>query len=433
MLPEDKLNSLNILHLSTYDTNRGAARAAYRLHKGLIRLGHDSSMFVEQRYSDDPTVIKFKPPTGFINRLYRLLRRELINKSFGRYQHSRPVGYEIFSDDRSQYGSHILNQIPGRAIINLHWIARFVDYISFLKPVATQTPTVWTLHDMNAFTGGCHYSNGCAKYKIRCGSCPQLGSNRASDLSRRVWKRKHAIFSRIKPERLHIVAPSQWMASKAKNSKLLNKFPVTIIPYGLDTSVFSPRDRQLARDSLEVPRDAQVVLFVADSVSNHRKGFKLLQDALRGIKDIRNLFLMSIGNGKLVVENQIPNIHLGHINNDRILSLIYSAADLFVIPSLEDNLPNTVLESMACGTPVVGFDVGGIPDMVRLGETGLLTPQGDISALRTAIVNLFQDSEKLKMMAVNCYRIAVKEYSLKVQAKRYHELYIKILSESKFA
>ena len=430
MLSKDKQTTLNILHLNTYDIIGGAARAAHRLHRGLLSLGYDSSMFVAARHSDDPTISALIPPSGLKYSLIRLLRRVMIKCSFIRYLRNRPDCYEIFSDDRSQFGSFHLPQLPAPNIINLHWVARFIDYGFFFKGVTELYPVVWTLHDMNAFTGGCHYNNGCQNYKSKCGNCPQLGSTRASDLSYQIWRRKNKIFKKIRPNRLHIVATNKWMATEAKNSGLLRDFPVTTIPYGLDTSVFSPRDRQTSRYALEIPRNSRVVLFVADSTTHQRKGFTLLLEALKGIKDLKSLFLLSIGNGEPVMGDHIPHLHLGHIDNDRLLSLVYSAADLFVIPSLQDNFPNTVLESMACGTPVAGFAVGGIIDMIRPEVTGLLAPQQDINALGNAIVKLLPDSIRLKKMAEDCRRLVVEEYSLEVQAKRYLELYKEIINNS---
>ena len=421
---------MRILHVNTVDSVGGAGRAAYRLHVGLRRLGYDSSMFVAHRYSDDPAVTAFKPPMDLPSRLGRLIRREWIARSFARYRTSRPAGYELFSDNRSQYGADLLDQLPPCDVINLHWIAGFVDYHSYFARVPQHTPVVWTLHDMNAFTGGCHYDHGCGRYTDKCGACPQLGSRDAADLSRRVWQRKREIFEQIEPGRLHIVTPSRWLAKEAERSTLFGRFPISVIPNSLDTHVFSPRDRCIARAALEVPQEARVVLFVADSTGNQRKGFALLAQALAGLGDLTDLYLISLGSGEPTIGAQIPHLHLGHIGNDRLLSLVYSAADLLVIPSLQDNLPNTVLESLTCGTPVVGFAVGGIPDMVHPGVTGLLAPSQDMTALRAAIVDLLQDPAERAKMSANCRRIAVKEYSLEMQAQRYVELYERMLAST---
>jgi glycosyltransferase involved in cell wall biosynthesis len=176
-----------------------------------------------------------------------------------------------------------------------------------------------------------------------------------------------------------------------------------------------------------VPQDTNVILFCADSLGHRRKGFPQLAQALAGLETLNHLFLISLGSGSAPFDIPIPHLHLPPIHNDRFLSLVYSAADLFVISSLQDNLPNTVLEATACGTPVVGFAVGGIPDMVRPGVTGLLVPPCDVVGLLAAILGLIQDEKKRREMSSNCRRIAVEEYSLELQARRYRELYKSLL------
>lgn len=415
--------AMKIVHISTQDINGGAALAAYRLHRGLQRVGHESSMFVATRSSCDPTVLAFAPPIDFASRIRRRLQRERIARDFSRYRASRPAGYELFSDDRSCHGGTILGQLPACDVINLHWIAGFIDYKGFFNAMPHGIPTVWRLADMNAFTGGCHYDHDCGQLIKGCGACPQLGSTDPEDLSRQVWKRKQAVFGAMETNRLHIVALCRWMVELVKDSPLLSKFPVTLIPNGVDLEEFAPRDRRFAREVLGIPQGAQVVMFVSDDVTNRRKGFPLLSQALSGQMQAHDLFLVSVGNGNPPVTGSIPCLHMGRVNNDRWLSLIYSAADVFVIPSLQDNLPNTVLESMACGTPVIGFAVGGIPDMVRAGVTGLLVPPCDVDGLGVAISDLLRDPARLAAMRNHCRRIVVEEYSRELQVRRYSELY----------
>jgi len=414
---------LRVLHVNTAANSGGAARAAYRLHTGLRRLGHDSFMFVARQSSDDPTVKAFTQPMNLRERLRRRLRRERITRSFARYRRSRPAGYESFHDDRTQHGATPLGQLPSCDVVNLHWVAGFVDCQTFLTQVAQHTPIIWTLHDMNPFTGGCHYDDACGRYRARCGACPQLGGNAEGDLSRRVLERKRMALQEIAADRLHIVTPSRWLAEEAGRSTLLGRFSISVIPNGLDTGIFVPRERDVARAALGIPQNAHVVLFVSDSTVNRRKGFPLLNQALAGLSDLTNPFLISLGRGAPRLEAPISHAHLGHIGNDRLLALVYSAADLFVIPSLQDNLPNTVLESFACGTPVVGFNTGGIPDMVRSGVTGMLAEAENTEALRDAIAKLLQNPAKRAEMSANCRRVAVEEYALEVQARRYVELY----------
>jgi glycosyltransferase involved in cell wall biosynthesis len=380
-------------------------------------------MFVANRGSDDPSVVSYVPPMDFPDGLRRVLRRGLIWSDFRRYKSSRPSCHECFNDSRSEDGVALLKQLPPCDLINLHWIAGFVDYGSFFARVSGHIPIVWTFHDMNPFTGGCHYDEGCGRFVERCGGCPQLGSKDLHDLSRQIWRRKRNIFQHIEPETLHIVTPSFWLSEEAKRSSLLGRFSSSVIPYGLDTDIFSPRDPNIARAVLGVPQSARVVLFVAGSTNNWRKGFVFLAEALSELSEQPNLFLVSLGRGKPALNSFVDHLHLGYTDNDRLLSFAYSAADVFVISSFQDNFPNTVLEALACGTPVVGFSVGGIPEMVRSGVTGLLAPPGDERALVDAIRHLLENDATRAAMSANCRRIATEEYSLEMQANRYIKLY----------
>ena len=420
---------MKILHLSTCAGNGGAARAAYRVHAALNREGLDSTMLVRCNGDGLVKVRTFQPPDDPWRRWRRYLRQKQLRLALRRYRAMRPAGSEYFSDDRSDCGADLLAQMPAAEVINLHWVAGLVDYRSFLVPASRRAPLVWRLSDMNPFTGGCHYDNGCGRYLKGCGSCPQLGSSDDKDLSHQIWKRKRETLKNIPPRRLHIVALNRWMADKVGASPLLGNFPVTIIPSGLDLEDFSPRDSHFARQVLGLPQEAKVVLFVAASVDNRRKGFAYLEEALAGLGPRPDLCLASVGRGKAAGNAPISYLHLGRTDNDRLLSLIYSAADLFVIPSLEDNLPSTVLESLACGTPVVGFKVGGIPEVVREGVTGRLAPVGEVDSLRAAILELLENPDKRQEMSANCRRIALEEYSLELMARNYTQLYQRLVAE----
>jgi glycosyltransferase involved in cell wall biosynthesis len=418
---------MKIVHLAKSDLQGGAARAAYRLHKGLQSVGQESLMLVESKTGDDPSVIAAHRPMDLISRLRRGVRDYHIAQDFRRYRNSRPAGYESFSDDRSEYSSALLSQIPTCDVINLHWVPGLLPYNAFFARVPKSTPVVWTLHDMNPFTGGCHYSLGCGRYLDRCGACPQLGSKDDTDLSHQIWRRKEQIFSRVPPSRLRIVTPSKWLAGEVNRSSILGRFPVTVIPYGVNVRDFAPQSRRSIRDLLGIPQDAKVVLFVAELTDSRRKGFLLLAQALaRSAGLVPNLSLVSLGHNKPPMQLHVPWLHLGPLNNDRFLAMVYSLADLFVICSVEDNLPNTVLEAMACGVPAVGVGVGGIPDMIRDGVNGLTVPADPI-ALCTAIGDLLNGTQQREAMSTMCRRIAVKEYSLERQAQQYCEVYKSLL------
>lgn len=424
---------MRIVHFSTSDTAGGAARAAYRVHTGLKGLGHDSRMLAHKKWSVDGTVTGFVPSQGLVDRLRAKARLKRITHDFARYAGTRPPGAEPFADDRTPWAGQPLRAMPAECdIINLHWVAGFVDHQAFFEHFRQHhphVPIVWRLADMAPATGGCHYDRGCGRYTAMCGACPELGSTQEADLSRDIWNRKRDALATLPDHGMHIVATSRWVAEVAAASSLLGRFKRTIIPNALDTSVFQPRDRGFSRDLLGIPRDAKVVLFAADSSKHPRKGFAELAAALEGIRNIEGLTLASVGGGgRPSIGGSIPLINIGKVDDDRILSLAYSAADVYVIPSLQEAFGQTVIESMACGTPIIGFASGGITDTVRPGQTGLLAPTGDVPALRQAIVDLLQDDAHRQRLSQSCRAIALSDYALPVQARQYESLYQSLIA-----
>jgi glycosyltransferase involved in cell wall biosynthesis len=419
---------MKITHINESDIEGGAALAAHRLHTGLRNLGHDSAMYVNTKRSYDPNVVKMLPTFALATRVRRTLRRRQIGRAHAHYSKTRQV-YEFFSDDRSPWSHDMLQQLPSSDILNLHWVANFIDYQSFFAAIPKTLPMVWTFHDLNAMTGGCHFTGGCDRFIKGCGHCPQLGSASLRDLSAQIWERKNQLFQTLSSEQLHLVAISHWMERKIAESPFLGRFPVTWIPNGVDTDIFQPRDRASAREFLfELPKDSKIILFVSASLTNKRKGFAQLRDALATLDNTDNLYCVSVGSGSVSLPDNIPHLHLGMVNNPRFMSFIYSAADVFVIPSAEDNLPNTVLESLACGTPVIGFNVGGIPDMVRPGITGELVPPGSISDLAKTITAMLEESsDTMAKMRQNCRQVILNEYPSALQAQRYADLYENII------
>lgn len=416
---------MDIVHLSTHDGNGGAARAAYRLHRGLRESGVKSSMFVKSKDERDSSTDEFEPDRSFLNRLTRRVKRRWLDVRRRQYEGTRPAGLEPFSQAQTLHGHRVMDSLPEADVYNLHWIRNFIDPLPFFR--AVKRPVIWTLHDMNPFTGGCHYNIDCRKFEGRCGACPQLGSSDENDLSRTVWSRKRAAYrTAALDNRLHVVAPSQWLAKEARNSGLFSEVPVRVIPYGLDTSTFYPRDTRGVRNALGITSQQRIILFVAQSVQNRRKGFDLLVEAFSSFeKD--DVALLSIGSNEPELDTALTHIHLGTITSDPLLSVFYSLADLFVIPSRQDNLPNTVLESMSCGTPVVGFDTGGIPDMVRPGETGWLAEVSNVRALRDTIEQALSDDTTRKRMGRLSREIVEDEYTLEIQARKYAKLYRKFI------
>jgi glycosyltransferase involved in cell wall biosynthesis len=420
---------MRIVQVSTADVAGGASRSAYRLHDGLRRLGQSSQMYVLHKSSNDSTVHQYVPSRKKTTRLFRNARRLALNLAMRRYSNDSSAERTFFSDDRSPFYKDFCANIPECDLIHLHWAAGFIDYGAFFDWLPESVPLVWTLHDMANFTGGCSYDLGCNKFTIRCGSCPQLGSHNENDLTRQSWLRRQKCYSSSDSKRLHVVTPSRWLAEELGRSSLMSSMRRSRIPYGLDLEVFQPRDRKVAREVLGIPSGARVILFVSQDIHTPRKGFRLLTEALMGIEPSGKTFLLSLGMGARPEFKRFAHVHIPSVSDDGLLSLIYSAADIFVAPSLADNLPNTILESIACGTPVVAFDAGGMPDAVRPGITGLLAKAGNQEDLRAAIIQLLGNDSKRAEMSANCRRVALNEYALNIQAQQYLVLYEELLSQ----
>lgn len=421
---------MNVTHLSTSDRGGGAAIAAYRLHDALARAGIGSAVQVRIKITDDPAVLALcEKPDGRMARLSYKWRRWVLRHQRKRALVAAPSTLELFTDDRVAGRTPLYETMARTDVVNLHWVAGLVDIPRFFDSLPKATPFVWTLHDMNPFTGGCHYTLGCNDILSACGTAPPPDGVGRRDLSTEIFARKRAAYSTLVHETTRIVAPSHWLAGEAKRSSLFGDFEVDVIPHSLDTDLFFPRDKAAARELLGLPATGRIVLFVADAVDNYRKGFDLLCDALDRLQPEEGIILVSVGAGRPA---RLPAnyLSLGRFDNDRVMALAYCAADVFVLPTRADNLPNVILEAMACGTPAVAFDVGGVPDVVRPGETGLLAPPEDVSALARAINTLLLDDELRARLAHNCREAAVKEYALDIQARRYIALYEELIEAS---
>lgn len=410
----------------------GAGTAAIRLHDGLLNLNIDSTFYVQN-------IRKWKPKTSSLSTHAHSIKTGIKFTSpewniFHKANHKalsdyikRPIGLEMFSIPWSATKIDSQIEIAAADIIHLHWISGTLsisENIEFLK----SKKIVWTLHDMNPFTGGCHYSGNCYGYENHCGRCPQLGSENINDLSYNIWKIKKSAYRLLD---ITVVSPSQWLAECAQKSSLLSSFPVHVIPYGLPTDVFKPYPQKPIRESLKVPDSSFVILFGADSVNNARKGFRYLLQALNALKNEHtqdSIILAIFGSSNDIAKHLgYQTICFDYVEKDSELAMIYSMADVTVIPSLEDNLPNIVLESLACGTPVVGFNVGGIPDMVEHKINGYLASAGDDTELAKGINWVMEQLKIGTNIRLKCRETALRMYNLPLQAKSYHELYSRIL------
>ncbi|HTQ32097.1 MAG TPA: glycosyltransferase family 4 protein [Opitutaceae bacterium] len=417
---------MQVMQICTTAVCGGAARAAHRLHRALAQEGVHSRMLVAQKFGADEDTLEYNPlapaPPALGRLFFRLCRR------WHRPAFRKAGAY--FTPDRTPIGWRLAAQLPACDLVHLHWVADLLDY-RMLPRLAARVPVVWTFHDMNAFTGGCHYSGPCTGYMGRCGACPQLKTSAGeNDLTRGVMNRKLLVFARIPPSRLVIVCPSRWLAREARHSLLCKNLDIRIIPNGIDAEEYHPMEQVEARRRLSLPAGAKIVLFVADFIEDTRKGLPLLLTALESIRNIPDLLLVTLGRGSASCLSEPVFRHLGVLNNIELLRAAYSAADVFAIPSLQDNLPNTVLESMACGTPVVGFDSGGISEAISEGQTGLLAPSGRAPDLGRALRRILEDKILRQSMAVESRRRIVKEYTAQLQARRHASLYQEILQRA---
>jgi len=403
---------LKVLHISTADNSGGSGRSAYRIHTGLRRLGVVSRMLVGQKVTDDPDVALIA------GRLRPL--DDLFNRLTGRLS----LQYLFYPSSLAMLGRRWLRESNVVQLYNTHG-----GYFSHtaLPLLGRGRSVVWRLSDMWPMTGHCSYSFDCERWKTGCGHCPLLSDppELYRDTTAQLWRLKERVYARTP---LCVVAPSNWIAEAARQSPLLGRFPVRLIPNGLDAETFRPRDKGAARDSLGVGRDRRVVLFSAHSVTDPRKGAAYLERALAGMSPEvggRGVTLLVVGGKSQGWGAGLPfeTVHVGRVDDDARLSEIYSAADLFVLPTLAENLPNGVLESMACSTPAVTFDVGGCRDAVRHMETGYLAAYKDAGDLRRGIELLLADDELRARLGRRGREVVEAEYTQELQAQRFKSLY----------
>lgn len=404
---------MNVLHINQSDISGGAAIAAYRLHQRFLTEGINSRLLVGRAATKNEYVAEIPRKPCLEKQIYRLSSRLSLN-----YLHY--VGALTIPEHDFYQEADILN------LHNLH--SGTFNYLAIPK-INRSKPIVFTLHDMWAFTGHCAYSYDCCRWKSGCRQCPYPDSYPAitKDVSGLEWKLKNWVYSKAN---LVIVTPSSWLAEYAKRS-ILHRFPIHHIPNGIDIKVYRPLDREQCRSLLGIPLGKRVLLFGAESLRDPRKGGNLLLKALQclpaSLKE--ELILLNLGeNSEQASIDGISTLNLGYVSNDRLKTIIYSAADLFIFPTRADNLPLMLQESMACGTPMVSFKVGGVPELVRPGITGYLAHPEDSDDFRNGIIQLLEDHTLYQQMKSNCRQIALTEYSLDIQAQRYISLYQQVLN-----
>lgn len=420
---------MKIVHINHSDAGGGASVAVNRIHSALRRAGVDSSVLVINKRTKDPNIVSASRNmfahgvdfAHFVEERLRILPHE---------KHaSMRYNFSIASDGRDVSDHPLVREAD---IIHLHWINQgFLSMESLRKLAALGKPMIWTLHDMWPFTGGCHYGGTCLEFNEHCGYCPFLKDGGRDDLSAQLFKEKKDIYANMN---LTVVSCSQWLNTMASSSSLFHRKRCISIPNPIDTDVFKPLDKMECRKRLGLPTDKKLLLFGAAKVSDIRKGYRYLVEALRIIggsfptvaKQIE-LAVFGKSNKESSMNGDDFAIHyMNFINSTEKLVWLYNAADAFVLPSLQDNLPNTVVESLACGTPVVGFRIGGVPEMVLHEKTGYLAEAKNSFSLANGIyATMFFDNAHHRQDVVDHARSLFGE---DVVVKQYIDAYEKALS-----
>jgi glycosyltransferase involved in cell wall biosynthesis len=427
---------MKVSHFNTFPYG-GAATAARRLSRRLQKSGVKSSFYylrsdrkgdVASEHKSESIekvqILDKAQPRGlslFSKRREKSRLRE-IYRLHNEHIAMRPEGEETFSMARLPDESRLNWFQINSDVVHLHWISFFADYPTFFGSIPEHVPLVWTLHDQNAFTGGCHYSAGCEQFKRGCGRCPQVTNSHSRDVSADSFTTKRRTLSR---RNIHVVAPSKWMLDLAKKSPVWPKSAsFHHIRLGFNLKKFYPVDRDHARKQLGIRSDAFLIGFGADDVRSRRKGVGSLLESMKHVSTGKEIEGIVFGSGEISTSGQMQKVHqLGYVDSIDRQRLIYSAADVVVVPSTEDNQPQVGLEAMACGTPVIGYDTCGIPEMVQHQTTGLLAKAGDATDLARQISWIIENPLQRRQMGIEARKMMELNHDSGIQASRYIQLY----------
>lgn len=413
---------MKVAILNTFDTQGGAAIATYRMHNGLRQIGVDANMLVQRKGSDSSNVFA---PSSKLGKAYAATRPFVDNASVKKYKSRNNVLFSpaCLPDNLS---SRVKKINPD--VVHLFWVNAGFFKIETLNKF--KQPIVWTLHDMWPFTGGCHYDDNCGQFQQSCGNCPALNSNKEHDLSRQIWKRKQKAWSNVP---IVVVATSNWLADMARVSSLFKNQRIEVIPNGIDIEKYKPANKEAARDVYNLPKNKKLILFSAFSAtSDKRKGSQYLIQALNEIAPTylgQETELVIVGASRPETPPDLGmKIHyMGNFQDEISQVLLYSAVDVLVAPSIQENLANTVMESLACATPVVAFNIGGMPDMIDHQKSGYLAEGFDYVDLANGIKWVLENQRRHVNLSKHARKTVMDRYTLAKIAHRYSVLYQSLL------
>ncbi|ADB40257.1 glycosyltransferase [Spirosoma linguale] len=433
---------MRVTLLSTYQSFGGAAVAATRLHRALQK--YPASLATQPIGSVESTMLigtpnrldTHKPAPGVSFLANNFLAEQT---AFGRfvaerlaflpYERDPSVRFQ-FSPARFGAGLTFHPAIQQTDVIHLHWINfGFMSLNGLRALIDLGKPIVWTLHDQWAFTGGCHYTHGCPNFQTHCHHCPYLKKPGAQDLSYQIFEKKLRLFT---DSNIHFVSPSRWLADEGRSSTLLGNLPFTVIPNTVDQTLYRPLDRAEAANRFDLPDTGKPrLLFGSANITDTRKGFRYFAEALTLLHQQHPALtpeVLVFGKGRSYLLNELPYPvrHLGLLTTEDDIAAAYNAADALVVPSLEDNLPNTVVEAMACGTPVVGFRTGGIPEMIDHETNGYLADVGSAQQLADGLAFILTHSGP-NTLRQSARQSAEARFSEDVVARQHVELYSQLV------
>jgi len=416
---------MKVLIVNTSDIRGGAARAAYRLHEALLAANIESQMLVKNKYSNDETVIA---PKSNFEHYYNKINQMLNNLPIKFYK-DRTKTYFSASISSSYNIVKKINEI-NPDIVHLHWIGGGLISIEDIAKI--KAPIVWSLHDMWAFTGGCHYDEECKGYEKECGNCKVLGSDKEKDLSRKIFNRKQKVFSQKKD--IIIVGLSSWLNESSKNSTLLKDKKHINLPNPIDTNLFKPYDKNSSREFWDLPKNKKLILYGAmGATSDPRKGFKELSEALQKLEKSDDIELVVFGSDRPQnsPEFGFKTTYVGNVSDDISLIKLYSTVDVMIVPSLQENLSNAIMESLSCGIPVVGFNIGGNNDMIKHEQNGYLAKSYDATDLKDGIEWIL-NSPNYDELSTNARDKVKKEFNSKIVVKKYVKFYNEVVNNDNF-
>jgi glycosyltransferase, group 1 family len=421
---------MRILIVNTSEKNGGAAVAANRLMEALNSNGEDAKMLVRDKQTDDKRVVAL--------RRSRLHWWQFLWERWCIFLHLHLSRQRLFELDIANTGTDIttLPEFKAADIIHLSWINQAMLSLADIKKIVNSgKPVVWTMHDIWPATAICHYARGCKQFHTACHHCPLLprgGGN--NDLSARVWRKKTAV---LQDKSILFVACSKWLEGQAKQSALLKNQIVTSIPNPIDTRIFCKQDKKQARGAFGLPENKQLILFVSQRVTDERKGVNYFIEALQqlvtehpAMKQNTGVIILGGHSAEVAARLPIPAYALGYVSDAQKIASVYNSADLFVLPSLEDNLPNTIIEAMACGIPCVGYRVGGIPEEIDHLKNGYVAAYKDVNDLARGIYWVLNEAE-YDVLSTQAIEKVISCYSQKAVSLRYIEVYNQALAFKK--